>query len=284
MQLYIEYKLCRTKTARFRPPLSASPAAIRRRLRSISHGLTPLSKRAFPAALAALKELNRRFHGGGVASVPHHSCGTCSAPRSADLRSLAAVHRAALVPPSASESIQLIPCCLPSGPEHPECVHRSLRRRHTRDLGFFSCGRHEPGLGPGPLPLRCPRSLKSRRGTASPIFARRNATPWSSETLSSVTSTLPQPKAGVNDTRLRQTEVIETVRATSPTTRIIVSGLLPTYRRGHKRLFRADGLHPSRIRADLLSYIQDASHHMTKSTSASVWIQPLKKTSDDQHL
>ncbi|XP_051739570.1 uncharacterized protein LOC127506780 [Ctenopharyngodon idella] len=99
----------------------------------------------------------------------------------------------------------------------------------------------------------------------------------------------------VNDTRLRQTEVlkqdfrslIETVRATSPTTRIIVSGPLPTYRRGHERfsrlfalnewlmswcteqkllfinnwnlfwerprLFRADGLHPSKIGADLLS-------------------------------
>ncbi|KAI2644017.1 GDSL lipase [Labeo rohita] len=101
--------------------------------------------------------------------------------------------------------------------------------------------------------------------------------------------------AGVNDTRLRQTEVlkrdfsslIETVRSTSPTTRIIVSGPLPTYRRGHERfsrllalnewlltwckeqkllfvnnwnlfwerprLFRADGLHPSRVGAELLS-------------------------------
>ncbi|KAL0151928.1 hypothetical protein M9458_052766 [Cirrhinus mrigala] len=101
--------------------------------------------------------------------------------------------------------------------------------------------------------------------------------------------------AGVNDTRLRQTEVlkrdfsslIETVRSTSPATRIIVSGPLPTYRRGHERfsrllalnewlltwckeqkllfvnnwnlfwerprLFRADGLHPSRVGAELLS-------------------------------
>ncbi|KAI2665031.1 GDSL lipase [Labeo rohita] len=100
---------------------------------------------------------------------------------------------------------------------------------------------------------------------------------------------------GVNDTRLRQTEVlkrdfsslIETVRSTSPATRIIVSGPLPTYRRGHEkfsrllalnewlltwckeqkllfvnnwnlfwerpRLFRADGLHPSRVGAELLS-------------------------------
>ncbi|KAL0188266.1 hypothetical protein M9458_015365, partial [Cirrhinus mrigala] len=38
-----------------------------------------------------------------------------------------------------------------------------------------------------------------------------------------------------------------------PATRIIVSGPLPTYRRGHERLFRADGLHPSRVGAELLS-------------------------------
>ncbi|KAL1261344.1 hypothetical protein QQF64_006609 [Cirrhinus molitorella] len=67
--------------------------------------------------------------------------------------------------------------------------------------------------------------------------------------------------AGVNDIRLRQTEVlkrdfsslIETVRSTAPATRIIVSGPLPTYRRGHERLFPADGLHPSRVGAELLS-------------------------------
>ncbi len=96
---------------------------------------------------------------------------------------------------------------------------------------------------------------------------------------------------GANDTKLRQTEtlkrdfrsLIATVRSTSPTTTIIVSGPLPTYRRGHEwfsrlfalnkrlfswckehtilfvnnwnlfwerpRLFRADGLHPSRVGA-----------------------------------
>ncbi|KAL0199905.1 hypothetical protein M9458_003092, partial [Cirrhinus mrigala] len=51
-----------------------------------------------------------------------------------------------------------------------------------------------------------------------------------------------RPARGVNDTKLRQTEVlkrdfsslIETVRSTSPATRIIVSGPLPTYRRGHE--------------------------------------------------
>uniref|UniRef100_A0A9J8ANN7 SGNH hydrolase-type esterase domain-containing protein n=1 Tax=Cyprinus carpio carpio TaxID=630221 RepID=A0A9J8ANN7_CYPCA len=96
--------------------------------------------------------------------------------------------------------------------------------------------------------------------------------------------------AGVNDTMQRQMEtlkrdfrrLIETISVT-----IIVSGPLPTYRRGHERfgrlfalnewllswckeqkllfvnnwnlfwerprLFRADGLHPSRVGADLLS-------------------------------
>ncbi len=52
--------------------------------------------------------------------------------------------------------------------------------------------------------------------------------------------------AGVNDTKLRQTEtlkrdfrsLIETVRSTSPVTTIIVSGPLPMYRRGHERFSR----------------------------------------------
>ncbi|KAL0150972.1 hypothetical protein M9458_053699 [Cirrhinus mrigala] len=56
---------------------------------------------------------------------------------------------------------------------------------------------------------------------------------------------------GVNDIKLWQTEVlkrdlsnrIETVCSKLPAKKIIVSGPLPTYRRGHKRLFRADGLH-----------------------------------------
>ncbi|XP_052393486.1 uncharacterized protein LOC127942015 [Carassius gibelio] len=101
--------------------------------------------------------------------------------------------------------------------------------------------------------------------------------------------------AGVNDTTLRLTEtlkrdfrsLIETVRSTTPAATIVVSGPLPTYRRGHERfsrlfalnewllswckeqkllfvnnwnlfwerprLFRADGLHPSRIGVELLS-------------------------------
>ncbi|XP_053540338.1 uncharacterized protein LOC128634117 [Ictalurus punctatus] len=103
------------------------------------------------------------------------------------------------------------------------------------------------------------------------------------------------PHAGTNDIRLRQTEVlkrhfsslIETVRGRSPTAKIIVSGPLPSYRRGAKkfsrllalnnwlvswcseqnlvfvnnwnlfwerpRLFRPDGLHPSSLGAELLS-------------------------------
>ncbi len=51
---------------------------------------------------------------------------------------------------------------------------------------------------------------------------------------------------GVNDTKLRQTEtlkrdfrsLIEMVRSTSPAMTIIVSGPLPTYRRGHERFSR----------------------------------------------
>ncbi|XP_053084636.1 uncharacterized protein LOC128317269 [Pangasianodon hypophthalmus] len=101
--------------------------------------------------------------------------------------------------------------------------------------------------------------------------------------------------AGTNDTRLRQTEIlkkdfrslIEKVCSTSPTTRIIVSGPLPTFQRGierfsrlfafnewlqswcqnkklpfidnwnifweRPRLYHTDGLHPSRVGAAVLS-------------------------------
>ncbi len=52
--------------------------------------------------------------------------------------------------------------------------------------------------------------------------------------------------AGANDTKLRQTEtlkrdfrsLIETVRSTSPAATIIMSGPLPTYRRGHEKFSR----------------------------------------------
>ncbi|XP_056335031.1 uncharacterized protein LOC130246163 [Danio aesculapii] len=159
------------------------------------------------------------------------------------------------------------------------------------------------------LLLRCSRSP---RRTASPLSARRVAMLPSLATQSSATSAPLPPKiptilsaaeslgaavlhVGTNDTGLRQTEIlkkdfrslIETVRRASPATQIIVSGPLPTYRRGNERfsrlfalnewlltwceeqkllfannwnlfwerprLFRADGLHPSRAGAELLS-------------------------------
>ncbi|KAK3545590.1 hypothetical protein QTP70_008131 [Hemibagrus guttatus] len=101
--------------------------------------------------------------------------------------------------------------------------------------------------------------------------------------------------AGTNDIRLRQMEIlkkdfrclVEKVRATSPTTMIIVSGPLPTFQRGiekfsrlfafnewlqswcqdqklpfvdnwnlfweRPRLYHSDGLHPSRVGAAVLS-------------------------------
>ncbi|KAK3560517.1 hypothetical protein QTP86_009753 [Hemibagrus guttatus] len=101
--------------------------------------------------------------------------------------------------------------------------------------------------------------------------------------------------AGTNNIRLRQTEIlkkdfrslVEKVRTTSPTTRIIVSGPLPTFQRGierfsrlfafnewlqswcqdqklpfvdnwnlfweRPRFYRPDGLHPSRVGAAVLS-------------------------------
>ncbi|KAK3567730.1 hypothetical protein QTP86_024062 [Hemibagrus guttatus] len=101
--------------------------------------------------------------------------------------------------------------------------------------------------------------------------------------------------AGMNNIRLRQTEIlkkefrslVEKVRTTSPTTRIIVSGPLPTFQRGIARFsrlftfneglqswcqdqklpfidnwnlfwecprfYRPDGLHPSRVGAAVLS-------------------------------
>ncbi|XP_053332040.1 uncharacterized protein LOC128505561 [Clarias gariepinus] len=67
--------------------------------------------------------------------------------------------------------------------------------------------------------------------------------------------------AGTNDIRLRQTEIlkkdfrslVEKVRSTSPTTKIVVSGPLPTFQRGIERLYRTDGLHPSRAGAAVLS-------------------------------
>ncbi|KAK3507911.1 hypothetical protein QTP70_002777 [Hemibagrus guttatus] len=67
--------------------------------------------------------------------------------------------------------------------------------------------------------------------------------------------------ASTNDIGLRQTEIlkkdfrslVEKVRTTSPTTRIIVSGPLPTFQQGTERFYRPDGLHPSTVGAAVLS-------------------------------
>ncbi|XP_060720800.1 uncharacterized protein LOC132842153 [Tachysurus vachellii] len=78
--------------------------------------------------------------------------------------------------------------------------------------------------------------------------------------------------AGSNDTSLRQSEIpkrdfktlVETARSTAPTARIIVSGPLPAYQRGIERLFRTDGLHPSRVGVEIL-LDQGAAHLLTAS-------------------
>ncbi|XP_050957978.1 uncharacterized protein LOC127159114 [Labeo rohita] len=180
------------------------------------------------------------------------------------------------------------------GRDLPRCP--SLRRRDTTDPGCSSSGRREPGPFRGPRPSRCLRSSRSPPGTAFPLRkTERDAVIVGDSIVRYVRATLAKGKvhthcfpgarvldvsaqipailkdgesvgaivlhAGVNDIKLRQTEVlkrdfsslIETVRSTSPAMRIIVSGPLPTYRRGHERLFRADGLHPSRVGAELLS-------------------------------
>ncbi|KAL0186361.1 hypothetical protein M9458_018031, partial [Cirrhinus mrigala] len=106
-----------------------------------------------------------------------------------------------------------------------------------------------------PEPLRSPPRDGTRRCDRRRLHCPIPAILKDSESVGAIVL-----HAGVNDTKLRQTEVlkrdfsslIETVRSTSPATRIIVSGPLPTYGRGHERLFRADGLHPSRVGAELL--------------------------------
>ncbi|KAL0176978.1 hypothetical protein M9458_029308 [Cirrhinus mrigala] len=165
------------------------------------------------------------------------------------------------------------------------------------DPGCSSSGRRKPGPGRGPRPLRQPPVFEiSTRNRFAPLReTERDAVIVGDSIVRYVRATLAKGKvhthcfpgarvldvsaqipailkdgesvgaivlhAGVNDTKLRQMEVlkrdfsslIETVRSTSPATRIIVSGPLPTYRRGHERLFRADGLHPSRVGVEFLS-------------------------------
>ncbi|KAL0181960.1 hypothetical protein M9458_021335, partial [Cirrhinus mrigala] len=121
----------------------------------------------------------------------------------------------------------------------------------TTDPGCSSSGRRKPGPEGGPCPPPPP---------ISPLREmERDAVIIGDSIVQYV---------HVNDTKLRQTEVlkrdfrslIETVRSTSPTMRIIVSGPLPMLFVNNwnlfwerPRLFRADGLHPSRVGAELLS-------------------------------
>ncbi|XP_058603224.1 uncharacterized protein LOC131521913 isoform X2 [Onychostoma macrolepis] len=185
-----------------------------------------------------------------------------------------------------------------AGPEHPgrellRCP--SLQRQDTTDPGCTSSRRHNPGPRPQAMTSPPPALKISTRNRFAPLReTERDAVIVGDSIVRHVRATLAEGKvhthcfpgarvlnvsaqipailkgdesigavvlhAGVNDTKLRQTEtlrrdfrsLIETVRSTSPAKTIIVSGL-PTYRRGHERLFRADGLHPSRVGGLLLS-------------------------------
>ncbi|XP_073778092.1 uncharacterized protein isoform X7 [Danio rerio] len=196
------------------------------------------------------------------------------------------------------------------GPAHPG--RGSARRRSRRHPATTAPGCSRARCFPDPGAERLRLCSRSPRRTASPLSASRVPMWPSSVTRSFVTSVPPPQKiptilgaaespgavvlhVGTNDTGLRQSEIlkkdfrslIETVRRTSPATQIIVSGPLPTYRRGNERfsrllalnewlitwckeqkllfannwnlfwerprLFRPDGLHPSRAGAELLS-------------------------------
>ncbi|KAI2667314.1 ATP-dependent DNA helicase Q1 [Labeo rohita] len=104
-------------------------------------------------------------------------------------------------------------------------------------------------LAPSARNLRSPPRDGTRRCDCQRLHCPIPAIPKDGESIGVIVL-----HAGVNDIKLQQMEVlkrdfsslIETVRSTSPAMKIIVSGLLPMYRHGHERLFRADGLHPSR--------------------------------------
>ncbi|KAL1279987.1 hypothetical protein QQF64_014587 [Cirrhinus molitorella] len=147
----------------------------------------------------------------------------------------------------------LFPDVLHSGAGTP----RTLGAAAAEDASQATDDDLSPSAAPGlrdlhPEPLRSPPRDGTRRCDRR-RFHRQIPAILKDESVGAIVL-----HAGVNDIRLRQTEVlkrdfgslIETVRSTAPETRIIVSGPLPTYRRG---LFRADGLHPSRVGAELLS-------------------------------
>ncbi|KAK3519659.1 hypothetical protein QTP86_002801, partial [Hemibagrus guttatus] len=98
----------------------------------------------------------------------------------------------------------------------PGFVHSGAGVPRSLDAAAAEDASQPPGRGP--LPLRRHLSSRSRRRTASGAVVLH---------------------AGTNDIRLRQTEIlkkdfslVELVRTTSSTTRIIVSGPLPTFQRG----------------------------------------------------
>ncbi|KAK3509406.1 hypothetical protein QTP70_033975, partial [Hemibagrus guttatus] len=107
-------------------------------------------------------------------------------------------------------------------------VHSGTGVPHSLDE---SSGRRKPSPGRGPLPIRRHLSSRSRPRTALlpfvPAILKKN--------IGAVVL-----HAGTNDIRLRQTEIlkkdfrslVELVRTTLSTTRIIVSGPLPTFQRG----------------------------------------------------
>uniref|UniRef100_A0A9J7XRQ1 SGNH hydrolase-type esterase domain-containing protein n=1 Tax=Cyprinus carpio carpio TaxID=630221 RepID=A0A9J7XRQ1_CYPCA len=164
------------------------------------------------------------------------------------------------------------------GRDLPRCP--SLRRRDTTDPGCIRSGGREPGPGRRLLPLRETERdavivgdsiVRHVRATLAEGKVHTHCLPGArvldvSAQIPAILKADESPRAvvlhaGVNDTTQRQTEtlkmdfrsLIKTVRSTMPAATIIVSGPLPTYRRGHERLFRADGLHPSRVGAELLS-------------------------------
>ncbi|KAL0147008.1 hypothetical protein M9458_057532 [Cirrhinus mrigala] len=199
------------------------------------------------------------------------------------------------------------------GRDLPRCP--SLRCRDTTDPGCSSSGRHEPG------PLCRLRSSRSPPRTAPLCETERDAVIVGDSIVRYVRATLAKGKVhthclpgarvldvsaqipailkdgesvgaivlhtGVNNIK-RQMEVLKRdFSSLIETVRSVVSGPLPTYRRGHERfsrllalnewlftwykeqkllfvnnwnlfwerprLFRADGLHPSRVGAELLS-------------------------------
>ncbi|KAK3569916.1 hypothetical protein QTP86_007354 [Hemibagrus guttatus] len=149
---------------------------------------------------------------------------------------------------------------LGTGPAHQgrgPSRFRSLQRRGTMQPGCSSSGRHEP-------------SARERTSTPPPppvfeISTRNRFAPLHETECDAViigdsivlhvrataakgkvhTHCLPDARS-MNNIRLRQTEIlkkdfrslVEKVRTTSPMTRIIVSGPLPTFQRGIERFSR----------------------------------------------